>query len=199
MSCFAFFRKYLIGDIILEIYGIIWYTIIHSSGLKGFEGEKLMIKIFKNAFAIIAAAALVIAIIFGYMSISTITSTTYEYYEDQYYECSSGYSKCMSSANSTSNAIYKAAYKNMANEYRSLMKTWKNRMEELEEQATILGIISGVSLATSVAFSVLAAIKIKKAKANELEIAAADVPGIELPIEPAVEAPVEVATVESEE
>ncbi len=101
-----------------------------------------MKQIFKNKLFYPAMALLLAALILGIMSYSTVNSSTYKYYKNQYYECQKGYSDC-SQLYYSSSIYYKATYKSLMNTYEDLMDDWQGYIDELEAEATTYGILAG--------------------------------------------------------
>ena len=126
----------------------------------------------KRTFLVIAAVLWIAAIVLGIVSYSTVNSSTYSYYQSQYFECFNGYLDCMESYRTAT--YYKDSFWQLAQTYDDLMDTWEDRMDELEEEATLYGIGAGACGALAIGATIIGIVKRK----NEPEIA------VEMPEEP---------------
>ena len=126
----------------------------------------------------------VLTILFSILSYSAVNNSTYEYYEEQYSTCVSGYTKCKTLANSSTNYYTKAVYEQLADKYEDLMGDWDERMEKYEVRSTVFGILAGgtgfLFLASGTLY-VLFLVKFKKATA------VVEAPVVETPAEEVVE------------
>ena len=132
----------------------------------------------KRTFLIVAAVLWIAAIALGITSYSTVNSGTYSYYQSEYNECLDGYLDCMSAYRTAT--YYKDSFLQLAQTYDVLMDSWEDKMEELEEEATMYGIGAGLCGTMAIVATIIGIVKRK----NEPRIAV-EVPAqpVDLPLE----------------
>lgn len=112
---------------------------------------------FKKPFIYISLGLLLVSIILGALSITTINSSDYKYYEQQYSECRDGYIQCRQSANSS--AYLSSTFDKLADQYADLMDYWEEKMDVIEVEALGFGIGAGAALIPAIIFFILALVK----------------------------------------